>query len=202
MNVRILVDTADPADVAAVNQLQDQFRIEARSATPYTYPDDDAESFDATRNALLALSEGIPDAARTFGTREDVDPVRHLIGTAYGWGGLPEYEALYTVVSTPQPVGRYQITFRDVPVDVFWSITVYNRDGFMEPNEFGSCSLNGITAEADDDGSVTIGLAPTPGDCRNHLYVMEGWNYAIRLYRPRPEVLDGRWTVPVPERQG
>jgi hypothetical protein len=29
--------------------------------------------------------------------------------------------------------------------------------------------------------------------------VMEGWNYAIRLYRPRPEVLDGSWVPPVPQ---
>ena len=28
---------------------------------------------------------------------------------------------------------------------------------------------------------------------------MDGWNYAIRLYRPRPEVLDGSWVPPVPE---
>ena len=25
---------------------------------------------------------------------------------------------------------------------------------------------------------------------------MDGWNYAVRLYRPRPEILDGSWTFP------
>ena len=25
---------------------------------------------------------------------------------------------------------------------------------------------------------------------------MDGWNYTVRLYRPRPEVLDGSWTFP------
>jgi hypothetical protein len=25
---------------------------------------------------------------------------------------------------------------------------------------------------------------------------MPGWNYIVRLYRPRAEVLDGRWTFP------
>jgi hypothetical protein len=25
---------------------------------------------------------------------------------------------------------------------------------------------------------------------------MKGWNYIVRLYRPRPEVLDGSWTFP------
>lgn len=27
---------------------------------------------------------------------------------------------------------------------------------------------------------------------------MDGWNYAVRLYRPRKEILDGTWPVPVP----
>jgi len=28
---------------------------------------------------------------------------------------------------------------------------------------------------------------------------MPGWNYVLRLYRPRPSVLDGTWTAPRPE---
>jgi len=23
-----------------------------------------------------------------------------------------------------------------------------------------------------------------------------GWNYAVRIYQPRPEILDGSWTFP------
>jgi hypothetical protein len=25
---------------------------------------------------------------------------------------------------------------------------------------------------------------------------MNGWNYMVRLYRPRPEILDGTWKFP------
>ena len=112
---------------------------------------------------------------------------------------MPEREAFYVVKSAPLPARHHRLTFRDVPVDGFWSITVYNRDGFLEANEFDSYSLNGVTAAPDDDGGVTIDLAPTADGFPNHLYVMDGWNYAIRLYRPRAEVLDGRWAPPVPE---
>ena len=31
------------------------------------------------------------------------------------------------------------------------------------------------------------------------LPIMEGWNYAVRLYRPRPEILDGSWKFPSAE---
>ena len=28
---------------------------------------------------------------------------------------------------------------------------------------------------------------------------MEGWNYIVRLYQPKKEILDGTWTFPDPE---
>ena len=30
--------------------------------------------------------------------------------------------------------------------------------------------------------------------------IMDGWNYVVRLYRPRAEILDGSWTFPSIER--
>ncbi len=30
----------------------------------------------------------------------------------------------------------------------------------------------------------------------NYLPIVEGWNYLVRLYRPRPEILDVSWTSP------
>lgn len=38
---------------------------------------------------------------------------------------------------------------------------------------------------------VTLNLSPEPEDLSNHLYVMDGWNYVLRLYRPHQSVLDG-----------
>ena len=37
------------------------------------------------------------------------------------------------------------------------------------------------------------------GGTPNFLAIMPGWNYVLRLYRPRPEVLDGTWVAPQPE---
>lgn len=199
LNLRVFVDPDDPADVAAVNELQDAFEIAAAGARPYTHRDYDAASLDATRAALLTLSEGLPDARDTFGPRDRVDPVRHLIGTAYGWGGLPEDEAFYVVKSGAQAPRHHRLVLRDVPVDEFWSMTVYNRDGYLEPNPFDAFSLNSVTAKPDEDGAVTIDLDTADRGYANHLYVMDGWNYALRFYRPRAELLDGTWTPPAPE---
>jgi hypothetical protein len=83
---------------------------------------------------------------------------------------------------------------QDVPVDGFWSVIVYNKDGFFEaPVE--QASFNSVSARPEADGSVVIrfgGDATLP----NHLRIMDGWNYVVRLYRPRPEVLSGTWKTP------
>ena len=109
---------------------------------------------------------------------------------------MPVHEALYLVVDPKLPVGEYELTVKDVPVDAFWSISLYNADGFFEPNERNAYSVNSITAVPNDDGSVTVHFGGCADDRTNCLPIMEGWNYTVRLYRPRPEILDGSWTFP------
>jgi len=200
--IRTLVDPSDPDDLRAVHAIQDGILLASASRESYSHPDYDPASLDVTRSLLLSLSEGLPDSRHSFGRREDVDPVRHLLGTASGWGGLPEYEAFYFIESAPREAGRFQMTLRDVPADAFWSVTIYNRDGFLEENEYEAYSINSLAAETDEDGSTTLNLAPERDGLKNFLFVMDGWNYALRLYRPRPEVLDGSWTPPVPVPSG
>lgn len=195
--VRILVDPTDSDDVRAVAALQDRFRIAAGSQTPFSSPDYDVQSMDETRTALLALARNLTDFDRMFGTRDSVDEVRHLIGTAAGWGGLPREEAAYVGVDPGLPVGEYELRVRDVPVDGFWSVSVYNADGFFEPNEYQAYSVNNITGIPGDDGSITVRFGGCADAERvNCIPVTEGWNYTVRLYRPRAEILDGRWTFP------
>jgi hypothetical protein len=50
------------------------------------------------------------------------------------------------------------------------------------------------------DGSVVLNLAPEADELKNHLYIMDGWNYALRLYLPHAEVVDKTWTPPTPHR--
>jgi hypothetical protein len=192
---RILVDPDDEADVAAVNALQDGLALEAASAEPYVMPDWDEASLTETRQALLTLARGLGGYARAFGRREDVDPVRHLLGTAAGWGGLPESEAFYVNVEPRLPVGDYALTLGDVPVDAFWSVTIYNADGYLE-DAGGLVSVNSVTADRNPDGTVTLSFGGPDDGRPNRLGIMDGWNYIVRLYRPRPEVVDGTWTFP------
>lgn len=194
--VRTLADPTDPDDLSQVADLQDRIRIEASSSRPFAMPDYDQASFDETRQALLQLARGLTDFSAMFGARDQVDPVRHLIGTAAGWGGLPTTEAVYVGVEPRLPVGSYEIRVADVPVDGFWSISAYNADGFFEPNDTGVYSVNNVTGVRDDDGALTVRFGTHDDGLPNVIPITDGWNYLVRLYRPRPEILDGSWEFP------
>lgn len=195
--VRTLVDPDDADDVARVAQVQDQLRLDIPSAVPFESPEYEASSLAATRSALLTLAGGLRSFDRTFGARDEVDPVRHLIGTAAGWGGLPMSEASYVGVDPQLPVAFYDLTMHDVPVDAFWSVSVYNATGFFEPNDEDRYTINSVTGVRDEDDAITVHFTP-PGAATepNSIPLPEGWNYLIRLYRPRPEFANGDWHVP------
>lgn len=94
-------------------------------------------------------------------------------------------------------MGTYELRLTgDVPVDGFWSISVYNAAGYFEPNEADAYTVNSITAAREDDGSVIVRFGGDGDPARNSIPLPEGWNYLVRLYRPRPEVLDGTWAFP------
>lgn len=196
--VRILVDPAAPGDLEAVHSLQDGILVEQASSGAFEVPTWDEASQSKIRDALLVLGTAMPDSKGSFGRKEEVDPVRHLIGTAVGWGGNPDKDAFYLLGSVPQNDGstKYTIHVGDVPVDGFWSISVYNAKGFFQKNDLNAYSLNNLTAEKNVDGSVDVQFGGCNGKTSNCLPITAGWNYAVRLYRPRAEVLDGQWQFP------
>ncbi len=196
LGARVLVDATDPRDVARVTTIQDGFALGAAADAPLVLPDYDDESFTAMRTLVLAeASQGDHDTHGMFGKKEDTDPHAHLLGTASGWGGLPEQEAFYESREPGLPVGRYTITAKDVPVDGFWSITVYGRDGFLHKNHLDAYSVNSVSGNKNVDGSITVTLGGDESDV-NPLPLEDGWNYAVRMYRPRREILEGTWTFP------
>ena len=196
---RTLANPVDPDDVKTANALQDQMKIESASARPYSHPNYDQASYEATYKALLELSKGVPDTKRMFGKKEEVTETRHMLGAAFGWGGLPVYEAYYITKNEPRNAGEFQLTVKDVPVDGFWSISIYNRDGYFQENKFNSYSINNLTAKPNADGSITVNFGRSKKGKNNFLYVMDGWNYAVRLYQPRKPILDGNWIFPEPQ---
>jgi hypothetical protein len=198
VGVRTLVDPANPKDLEEVHTLQDAIKVSQNDPGRFEVPNWDQASRKKVHDALLMLSETIPDSSRSYGTKDQVDPVRHLIRTARGWGGLPERDAFYLGVTPAKNDSGtiHRLNVKDVPVDGFWSVSVYNAEGYFVPNQFNAYSLNNITATKGADSSVTIQFGGCDGKIANCLPIMPGWNYSVRLYRSRAEILDGKWTFP------
>jgi hypothetical protein len=196
--VRTLVDPSDPKDLGRVHSLQDAIKVEQKVAGRFEVPAWDPAGQKKVRDALLALGSTLPDSRRMFGPRDQVDPIRHLIGSAMAWGGNPEKDAIYLNVTPSQNDGKtvHRLTVGEVPVDGFWSISVYNAEGYFQPNKENAYTLNNLTARKNEDGSITVQFGGDDGKSPNRLPITPGWNYLVRLYRPRKEILDGTWKFP------
>lgn len=195
--VRTLANPQNPDDVKTANELQDKIVVEQASPGSFEVPDWDTASQARVRSGLNTIAP-LGRSGQKFGSRDEVDPVAHLISTAIGWGGNPPYAAVYDGMFPKNNDGKtvYTLRVKDVPVDGFWSISVYNEKGFFEKNERNAYSINNLTAKKETDGSVIIQFGGCDISKSNCLPIAKGWNYTVRLYRPRPEIINGNWKFP------
>jgi hypothetical protein len=198
---RTFADPNDPDDIKKAHALQDAIRIEQASPGKLELPDWDQKSLVETRQIFNNLALKIGGFPEGFGARGFVDPTQHLLATAAGWGGNPQRGAMYFAVAPAENDGQtaYTLTMpKDVPVQAFWSVTVYNKEGFFTPNDLNAYSFNSVTAKRNPDGTTTIHFG---GDtsASNYLPIEDGWNYLVRCYLPGWQIIEGNWTPPAPE---
>lgn len=87
------------------------------------------------------------------------------------------------------------------PVAAFWSVTLYDTDGFQVANSLNRFALSSwMPLRHDADGSLTLYVQnESPGKDRevNWLPAPKGpFNLTMRLYAPKSEALTGRWDPP------
>ena len=194
--IRTFYDANDPEDIKTTNALQDALKVEGGSG-PLDIPDWNIEQMMTVRDALNTIAKLGASNVGAFGTKEEVNPINHLIFTAAGWGGLPNKNTIAELGTVEKNDGTPHVLNvpKDVPVRAFWSVIVYDANGFIPENDLGIYSYNNVTAQANADGSITIHFG---GDASqiNYLPISDGWNYGIRMYEPGEEILDGSWTFP------
>lgn len=199
--IRTLVDPNDPDDVAKVHALQDAIKVEQANVGSFEMPNWDAASQKKVRDALLILQSTLPDFRGAFGKKGEVDPVRHLLASAAAWGGNPDRDATYLNITPLNNDGTtvYTLKVKDVPVDGFWSVSLYDANGYYEKNEYNAYTINNLTAQKGANGEVDIQFGGCDGKIPNCLPIMKGWNYTVRLYRPHQDILNGNWKFPEPQ---
>ena len=132
-----------------------------------------------------------------------------------GLGANTPEEAYYATAFLDENLRRlngrhsYQLHFepgQEPPADAFWSITVYDSDGFLVPNEQEIYAVSSTGSGAlvyQEDGSIDIVFSQEdPQDPTvNWIPVPDGaFRVYLRVYVPQDAVLEGDWVAPGIER--
>ena len=146
--------------------------------------------------------------------------LKRAIVTQLGLGAnLPE-DAIYPLNladDTGKPLdgaNKYTINFdkgRAPPVNAFWSVTLYDPQGFQVANSLNRFAVSSwMPFKTNPDGSLTLYFQnENPGKDKeaNWLPAPKGaFNQTMRLYSPQSDALTGKWNPPpvtrVPETVG
>jgi hypothetical protein len=87
------------------------------------------------------------------------------------------------------------------PVDAFWSVTLYDSDGFQVANALNRFAVSSwMSFKYNADGSLDLFFQnENPGADKeaNWLPAPKGaFNLTMRLYAPKPDALTGKWNAP------
>jgi hypothetical protein len=111
--------------------------------------------------------------------------------TAGAWGLSPDHTAMYAPYTLEGVKGNkcYTAIYPAVPVDAFFSITVYGQDKFLMADHDNIVSSN-QKAIVNKDGSFTViyGDMDCKVEGKNFLYTPEdNWSFLMRAYKPDVE---------------
>lgn len=130
-----------------------------------------------------------------------------------GLGALPAEEAAYANAKKDREgdpldgCNRYRVHFdagRTPPVDAFWSLTLYDKKGFLVSNSIRRYTIGDRDSlSRNSDGSIDIFIGvdfPITGSA-NWLPSCRGpFEVTMRLYMPKQSFLGGTWKPPAIER--
>ena len=201
--VRTQVNVADREDMADAHQMQQQLQLIQSSTGAYSasHEWDTAEVLRMRAKYEQATKDDGVSCDVMFGPKgaDYLTLHTHNCGVAYGWGGLTKEQAVYPQILPADTSGTtgYKLRLKDVPVGAFWSVTVYDDEGFVCTEDNAVYNINSAFATPDDDdaGSFTI-MFGGDRDAPNTMSIMAGWNITLRLYQPGASYFDGSWAVP------
>ncbi|MGB8628526.1 MAG: DUF1254 domain-containing protein [Xanthobacteraceae bacterium] len=134
---------------------------------------------------------------------------RAMIAQAGLGANLPE-DAIYPINLADESgkpldgANKYTLHFEKAdlpPVEAFWSVTLYDDEGFPVPNPLNRFAVSSwMPFKYNGDGSLDLYLQnENPGADKdaNWLPAPKGsFNVLMRLYAPRSEALTGKWNPP------
>jgi hypothetical protein len=151
-----------------------------------------------------------PSAIGDYGRDYDLRAAIAIVGLG---ANTPE-EAIYPTALTDSTgallngANRYRVTFapgQQPPNDAFWSLTMYDIDGYLVDNDQDRYAVGDShpPLRKRADGSIVIAIQhdrPTEPDVNWLPAPSALFRMSLRVYEPKPSVLNGSWTLPPVER--
>lgn len=184
---------------AEAAKYQDQMTITATNNQAFMAEPVDTASFKNIESELKAKMPAISQrdgshallgmfTAPTDDSQQDFTQEKYEVGAAVGWGGAQAVDNIYEISKNFPDNVCHQATFNDPNNHAFWSITVYNKAGFMF-NDLANYSSNTATPNADGTYTISFGCgdaAPNNIQTKND---SGEFNIGIRHYQPSDAVL-------------
>ncbi len=128
---------------------------------------------------LIGLGANLPEDA--------IYPVSYVDADGDPYDGANDYRLRFAADALP-------------PVLAFWSLTLYDDEGFQVANELDRFAIgdrDDLEYNADGSLDILVQHAQPEGGTSNWLPAPSGsFNLCMRLYNPKPEALDGTWLLP------
>lgn len=171
----------------------------------------DAQQQLSRRDATSRNGWSFANTVGTYGT----DYLDRATVARRGLGALPPEDAIYPSMANDadgRPLSgssRYVVHMakQDLPpVRAFWSLTLYDQDGYFAPNEINRYAIGDRDQlRFNADGSLDISIQrdkPAESQLTNWLPAPAGeFNLTLRLYWPKPEAISGVWAPPAIRKQ-
>ena len=216
--------TVNPPHLTDFSQLARIAKLGIRPGRPFDasyFTGDERRQIEAGRtDAMADMTASLPTIGRSVNGWTVMTEQIGVYGNAYfkravvtliGLGANPPEDAVYPLLNADADGDAvtgdrdYVIHFSAdalPPVSAFWSVTMYDAEGYQVANELDRFALGDRDALTyGSDGSLTLYVQhanPGPERESNWLPAPLGpLGVTMRLYAPRAEVLDGRWVPPV-----
>ncbi|MFF4342272.1 DUF1254 domain-containing protein [Kitasatospora sp. NPDC001540] len=222
----LAVNPPHPTDFSVLARIAALGIVPGREFDPARFSDAETAALEAgVRSAREAVNGPLAAIAKSVNGWRISTETMGVYGNAYfkraavaaiGLGANPPEDAIYPVLTVDadgRPVtGEHDYLLHFPadglpPVQAFWSVTMYDAQGFQVANEIDRFALGDrdpLTYHA--DGSLDLLIShrdPGPERRANWLPAPNGpLGLTLRLYAPRPEALDGRWSPPAVRRIG
>jgi hypothetical protein len=191
VSIRTAIDLSDPEDAKKVVSLQRKVKLDVKGDKLFEQPNYNMEQLETLRVKLANEALAMDSMNNMQGARGTVDEHLHLLGTAAGWGLLPDANARYIgyVQDGGDATGCYSANYKIPPFTApgFFSITMYDAEGWMF-DERAILNKNNITFN--DDGSFDANFGECGENAKNNLPITKGWNFIMRVYEPNLEKLE------------